>query len=98
MEDVGLGDRHRYVAIGMRRTVIFEVERGSIELQGLLRREGFGRNARQRRRGKVEIQVFASRADKKSFVGVSRGDDGCPSAFQPLFPFRWMEVPILFIR
>jgi len=38
MEDVGLGDRYRYVTIGMRRTVIFEVERGPIEVQGLLRR------------------------------------------------------------
>src|SRR5215468_1175788 len=94
MEDVGLGDRHRYVAIGMRRTVIFEVERGPIELQGLLRREGFARNGRQRRRRKVEIPVLDSLGDQQMLVGILMGDDGCPFCIQPLIAICVIEVPM----
>jgi hypothetical protein len=62
----------------MRRTVIFEVERGPIKVQGLLRREGFGRNGRQRRRWEIEIPVLDSLGDEQMLVGVLMGDDGCP--------------------
>ena len=94
MEDVGLGDRHRYVAIGMRRTVIFEVERRPIEVQGLLRREGFARNGRQRRRRKVEIPVLDSLGDQQMLVGVLVGDDGRPFRIQPLVAVCVIEVPM----
>ena len=94
MENVGLGDRHRYVAIGMRRTVIFEVERGPIEVQGLLRREGFGRNGRQRRRREVKIPVLDSLGDQQMLVGVLMGDDGRPFRIQPLVAVRVIEVPM----
>src|SRR6516164_6564251 len=98
MEDVGLGDRHRYVTIGMRRTVIFEVERGSIEVQGLLRREGFGRNGRQRRRREVEIPVLDSLGDQQMLVGVLMGDDGRPFRIQPLVAVRVIECQCVLIR
>ena len=78
----------------MRGTVIFKVKRGLVEFQGFLRRKGFGRNGRQRRRREVEIPVVDSLGGQQMFVGVLMGDNGCPFRIQPLIAVRVIEVPV----
>ena len=94
MNDVGLREGDGDVAVGMRGLVAFQLQRGTVERQRLVRRDDLGRNRRFRRRREVEVPILDPLRREEVLAGVFMGEDGRTLRVQPLIAVGMIEVPM----
>ena len=88
VNNVGLRERDRYVAVGVRGRVMFQANRRSVEFQSVLGREHFARNAALRQRKEIIVPILDPLYLREIFARVLLRDDLCAGCLKPFIAVR----------
>src|SRR5215468_2806758 len=94
VDDVGVGEVHIDVAVGVSGRVVFERDLLAVEIEGALGGENIAWNRTRGRSQKGKIPALNARVYRKMLPSVLMGKNCRTYGMQPFIPVRVVEVPV----